>query len=164
MKIPQSLRAKVGGKMRKALMSTVICVSVFCLSFESIAATSVLTAENSKTAHRKTVKTKKYKKTKKYRKYSNRRWRRYQARVRRYRALQARRRALRARQLRVAVAAVDPSSQLLPWGQPVPAGWRRNPAKGGEVTFSVDEGRGSAAISVVGNATGETVDFGRHRK
>lgn len=126
---------------------------------------------------------KKYKKHKKYRKYSKRWWRQYRARMKRKRALQARRRALRLRQLRLAkkargndkaarprVTAVskpkadtDSSSSLLPSGQAAPSGWRKSGSSGSEVLFSVDEGRGSAAISVVGPAMGETVDTGRNR-
>jgi hypothetical protein len=124
---------------------------------------------------------KKYKKHKKYKKYSKRWWRQYRARMKRKRALQARRRAMRLRQLRLArmrknrnrpakpvVAAKakpapESSVAMLPSGQAAPAGWKRNAASSSEVSFSVDNGNGSAAISVVGPATGETVDTGRHR-
>ena len=128
-------------------------------------------------------KTKKYRKHKKPKKYSKRWWRQYRARMKRKRALQARRRALRLRQLRLArklgrgngkrmtkpvVAAkqkaVEPAAvAMLPSGHAAPASWRRGPSTGGEVNFSVDNGNGSASISVVGPATGETVDSGRHR-
>ncbi|HKX82864.1 MAG TPA: hypothetical protein VJL58_01475, partial [Pyrinomonadaceae bacterium] len=123
---------------------------------------------------------KKYKKHKKYRKYSKRWWRQYRAAQRRKRALQARRRALRLRQLRLARArsnnkAVRPrvasvtkpkeetnsASSLLPSGEAAPTGWRRSGSTGSEVQFAVDGG--SAAISVVGPAMGETVDTGRNR-
>lgn len=126
---------------------------------------------------------KKYKHHKKYKKYSKRWWRQYRARMKRKRALQARRRAMRLRQLRLArarkrstgnrvakpvVAAkpksvVDNSVAMLPSGHAAPAGWRPGPSTGGEVNFSVDNGNGSASISVVGPATGETVDTGRTR-
>ena len=149
--------------MRRALMSALLCVSLLCLSFESIAATFVLDNENVGTAHRKVSKTKKYKKVRKHRRHSDRRWRRYYARVRRHRALQARRRALRPRQIRIAAAPVDPGSSMLPYDHETPAGWRRSGAKNGEAVFSVDDGRGSAMITVVGNATGVTVDSGRHQ-
>ena len=126
-------------------------------------------------------KTRKYKRHKKYKKYSKRWWRQYRARMKRKRALQARRRAMRLRQLRLArkrangnrrsapvvakvkPASVDNSPAMLPSGQVAPAGWRRGASTGGEVNFSVDNGNGSASISVVGPATGETVDTGRHR-
>ena len=101
--------------------------------------------------------------------------------MKRKRALQARRRAMRLRQLRLArkrgsgnrstkpvVAKIsapveDAKTALLPSGQAAPAGWKRGSATGGEINFSVDNGNGSASISVVGPATGETVDKGRHR-
>ena len=129
-------------------------------------------------------KSRKYKKHKKYKKYSKRWWRQYRARMKRKRALQARRRAMRLRQLRMArkyghgkrttkskpVVAAKPTSApepqtaaLLPSGQAAPAGWKRGNSSSGEVNFSVDNGNGSASISVVGPATGETVDSGRHR-
>ena len=125
---------------------------------------------------------KKYKKHKKYKKYSKRWWRQYRARMKRKRALQARRRAMRLRQLRLArkrgtgnrvakrVVAAKPKSvvvensvAMLPSGQAAPAGWRRGPSTSGEVNFSLDNGNGSASISVVGPATGETVNTGRSR-
>ena len=125
---------------------------------------------------------KKYKKHKKYKKYSKRWWRQYRARMKRKRALQARRRAMRLRQLRLArmrknrnrpakpvvaakakPAAADTAAAMLPSGQAAPAGWRRSAATSSEVSFSVDNGNGSAAISIVGPATGETVDTGRNR-
>jgi hypothetical protein len=126
--------------------------------------------------------TKKYKKQKKYKKYSKRWWRQYHARMNRKRALQARRRAMRLHQLRLArksgtanrtakpvvaskakpAAAENPVS-MLPSGQAAPAGWKRAASSSSEVNFSVDNGNGSASISVVGPATGETVDTGRNR-
>src|SRR5687767_13454665 len=130
-------------------------------------------------------KSKKYKKQKRYKKYSKRWWRQYRARMKRKRALQARRRAMRLRQLRLArkhgrgkgkrvvrpvVAAksiVKPVQEstvaMLPSGHAAPSGWRRGASTSGEVNFSVDNGNGSASISVVGPATGETVDTGRNR-
>jgi hypothetical protein len=128
-------------------------------------------------------KSRKYKKQKRYKKYSKRWWRQYRARMKRKRALQARRRAMRLRQLRLArkrgtirrkrsvkpVVAANPKSAqettvaLLPSGHAAPAGWRRGASTSGEVSFSVDNGNGSASISVVGPATGATVDSGRQR-
>jgi hypothetical protein len=52
---------------------------------------------------------------------------------------------------------------MLPSGHTAPAGWRPGASTSGEVNFSVDNGNGSASISVVGPATGETVDSGRQR-
>ena len=125
---------------------------------------------------------KKYKKHKKYKKYSKRWWRQYRARMKRKRALQARRRAMRLRQLRLArlhktrnrpakpvvaakakPAAAESSVAMLPSGQAAPTGWKRSASTSSEVSFSVDNGNGSAAISIVGPATGDTVDSGRNR-
>jgi len=117
---------------------------------------------------------------KKYKKYSKQWWRQYRAQQRRKKAMQARRRALRLRQIRLAkvrrvsqprvaaatkpVTADKPSSTaMLPSGQTAPAGWQPGSQSGSEVMFSVDGGRGTAAISVVGPANGETVDTGRNR-
>jgi hypothetical protein len=122
-------------------------------------------------------KSKKYNKQKKYKKYSKRWWKQYRARMKRKRALQARRRAMRLRQLRlakkngadkkpvVAKSAPVPEAKtaVLPSGQAAPNGWKRGDSSTGEVNFSVDNGNGSASISVVGPATGDTVDTGRHR-
>ena len=125
---------------------------------------------------------KKYKKHKKYKKYSKRWWRQYRARMKRKRALQARRRSMRLRQLRLArlhknrnrpakpvvagkakPATAESSVAMLPSGQAAPTGWKRSASTNSEVSFSVDNGNGSAAISIVGPATGETVDSGRNR-
>ncbi|NOT48765.1 MAG: hypothetical protein HOP17_13575 [Acidobacteria bacterium] len=120
------------------------------------------------------------KKQKKYKKYSKRWWRQYRANLRRKKALQARRRNMRLRQLRLArlrsndtakpqptVAKTKPVEEkapsLLPSGEAAPSGWKRSQASGSELQFSVDGGNGSAAISVVGPAMGESVDAGRTR-
>ncbi len=131
-------------------------------------------------------KAKKYKKSqKKYKKYSKRWWRQYRARVRRNKAVQARRRALRLRQIRLARLAApqnngipmppplkmrrveDQTSALLPSGEAAPKGWRRGQSSGSELQFRVDNGSGSeigsAAISIVGPATGESLNTGRNR-
>ncbi len=118
---------------------------------------------------------------KKYKKYSKQWWRQYRAQQRRKKAMQARRRALRLRQMRLArvrraqkpqprvAAATKPvtpeksSVAMLPSGQTAPAGWQPGSQTNSEVLFSVDGGRGTAAISVVGPANGETVDTGRNR-
>ena len=130
-------------------------------------------------------KAKRYKKSqKKYKKYSKRWWRRYRAQQRRRKAFQARRRALRLRQMRLARLRVpqntnpippppkmkpvaDRTSALLPSGEAAPKGWRRGQSSGSELQFRVDNGSGSeigsAAISIVGPATGESINIGRNR-
>lgn len=125
-------------------------------------------------------KSKRYKKKqKRYKKYSKSWWRQYRAGVRRKKALQARRRAMRLRQIRLAkqrgeetptqtaVAKNKPVEEktpsLLPSGDAAPAGWKKSQATGSELQFSVDGGNGSAAISVVGPATGDSSDAGRSR-
>lgn len=126
-------------------------------------------------------KTKRYKKKqRKYKKYSKRWWRQYRANLRRKRALQARRRAMRLRQLRLArmrkantptpqpktaktTTPEDKSVAMLPSGEAAPSGWKKSQTSGGELQFSVDGGNGTAAISVVGPAMGESVDTGRNR-
>ena len=122
-------------------------------------------------------KVKTYKKHK-YKKYSKKWWRQYRAQQRRKRALAARRRALRLHQLRLAKAAAETGKippppalktvkkteepvTMLPSGEAAPRGWKRSVVNGGELVFRVDNASGaqvgSAAISVVGPAMGETV-------
>lgn len=126
----------------------------------------------------------KQKKYKKYKKYSKGWWRQYRARQRKKKAVAARRRALRLRQIRlararaaqngdrqrVAVAAKTVESRtpaILPSGAPAPKGWVNDQTTNSELQFRVDDSSGSqigsAAISVVGQATGDTVDTGRNR-
>jgi hypothetical protein len=128
-------------------------------------------------------KTKRYKKKKprKYKKYSKGWWRQYRARMKRKKALQARKRALRLRQLRLAKAAKasDPkakkteakptadtqSTALLPSGQAAPKGWKAAKSSPGELLFQIDGSSGSigsASISVVGPAMGDSVNAGRN--
>jgi hypothetical protein len=122
-------------------------------------------------------KTKRYKK-KKYKKYSKAWWRQYRAQQRRNRAMQARRRALRLQQLRMArrnaaanknlaaantAPVAEKGKAMLPSGEPAPSGWQSGSLSGNEVQFSVDNGRGTASISVVGPATGETIANGRNQ-
>jgi hypothetical protein len=131
-------------------------------------------------------KSKRYKKKprKKYKKYSKRWWRQYRARMKRKRALQARRRALRLRRLRLAKlrrAKMQPRAKrtnpksasnsssakaVLPSGQAAPNGWLPGSSTSGEIQFRIDNGRGSeigsASISVVGPAMGQTVSSGRN--
>lgn len=127
-------------------------------------------------------KSKRYKKKqRKYKKYSKAWWRQYRSSQRRKKALQARRRAMRLRQLRLAkvnktgeakpekstsaktTGTDDKAVAMLPSGDAAPAGWKRSQASSGELQFSVDGGNGSAAISVLGPATGDSVDSGRNR-
>jgi hypothetical protein len=120
-------------------------------------------------------KTKRYKKKpRKYKKYSKAWWKQYRARMKKKRAMQARKRALRLRQLRLAKAAesADPkaknnaakpssSASLLPSGQAAPQGWQAASSTPGELQFRID-GAGSASISVVGPAMGESVNGSRN--
>lgn len=128
-------------------------------------------------------KSKRYKKKqKRYKKYSKRWWRQYRANLRRKRALQARRRAMRLRQLRLArtrktnspeaqpktakaapAVTEDKSTAMLPSGEAAPTGWKKGQTSGSELQFSVDGGNGTAAISVVGPAMGDSIDGGRNR-
>lgn len=116
-------------------------------------------------------------------KYSKRWWALYRAQERRKKLNAKRRRSLRLRQIRFAgvrkastsapralTAAKtktgpveSQTSAMLPSGQTAPSGWQPGSQSGSEVQFSVDGGRGTAAISVVGPANGETVDTGRNR-
>ena len=129
-------------------------------------------------------KSKRYKKKERrwkgVKKYSKRWWQLYRAQERRKKSLAYRRRQLRLRQLRlarlkqgeakpekaVAAKANAPDGKsvaMLPSGQPAPASWKRGDATGAELQFSVDGGNGSAAISVVGPAMGESMATGRNR-
>jgi hypothetical protein len=123
-------------------------------------------------------KTRKYKKKRYWRgvkKYSKRWWQLYRAQERRKKANARRRRALRLRQMRLAkareasnssskaVAAANPkASVVLPSGEKAPGSWQASDSTGSEVRFKVDNA-GSAAISVLGPATGESVSTGRHQ-
>ncbi len=116
-------------------------------------------------------------------KYSKRWWQLYRAQERRKHALAAKRRALRLRQIRLArvqkektekpeaVAAekrATPAPKpvakaILPSGEEAPAGWKPSQSSSSELQFSVDGGNGTAAISVVGPAVGESIDAGRNQ-
>jgi hypothetical protein len=123
---------------------------------------------------------------KKYKKYSRAWWRQYHARMKRKRAMQARKRALRLKRLRLARAAAkarangqkptvakvkkntsSPSPAVLPSGDPAPAGWRSAQVSPAELQFRVDNSAGdqvgSASISVVGPAMGDSSGYGRNR-
>ena len=119
-----------------------------------------------------------------YKKYSKRWWRQYHARQRRHKALVARSRALRLRQLRLAKAAQESkaavstdkkvmvktsapeTAALLPSGEEAPRGWKKGSSTAGEIQFRVDDATGaqvgSASLTVVGPATGETREVGRN--
>jgi hypothetical protein len=144
-----------------------------------------LATDYAEAGSRKYRKGKKYKKVKRYKKYSKGWWRQYRARQKRKRALAARRRALRLRQIRLArarraegngdrtrvVAVKKPvetaAPALLPSGAPAPQGWVSDQVSANELQFRVADGAGStlgsASISVVGSASGDTVDTGRNR-
>jgi len=118
-----------------------------------------------------------------YKKYSKGWWRQYHARMRRRQALNARSRALRLKQLRLDQAAKDSkaagtdkkvmvktsapeTAALLPSGEEAPRGWKKGSATAGEIQFRVDDPSGaqvgSASLTVVGPATGETRELGRN--
>lgn len=131
-------------------------------------------------------KKRKYRKqTKKYKKYSRAWWRQYRARMKRKRAMQARKRALRLRQLRLARAAAkaratgkksavvkvkkntSAAPAVLPSGDPAPAGWKQAQTSPAELQFRVDNSAGdqigSASISVVGPAMGDSSSYNRSK-
>jgi hypothetical protein len=125
----------------------------------------------------------KQRKAKKYKKYSRAWWRQYRARMKRKKAMQARKRALRLRRMRLARTAVkarangekptvakmkkttSSSAAVLPSGDPAPAGWRPAQTSPAELQFRVDNSAGdqvgSASISVVGPAMGDSSSFNR---
>lgn len=132
------------------------------------------------------AKTRKYKKKRNWKgvkKYSKRWWQLYRAQERRKKTLAARRRALRLRQMRMAkareatndgskaIAAARPKADsstavVLPSGERAPSSWQAADSNGSEVRFRVDNGQGgegSAAISVIGPAMGDSVSEGRHQ-
>lgn len=129
-----------------------------------------------------------HKKHKKFKKYSKSWWRAYHRRQHRNRALAARKRALRLRQATLArqssgnavqmvgsvgdksrrqpAAKENISAAVLPSGENAPAGWKRDQNSKSAVQFRVDDGGnqiGSAAISVVGPATGADSDGFRNK-
>ena len=148
-----------------------------------------LATETTEAGPRQTHKYRKHRKHRRAKWHSKRWWRQYHARMRKRRALARRRRALRLRQLRLArarrmqrangVKAVkkdivktsapqEPAGPaLLPSGEIAPASWRRGSSTPGELRFGVVDSSGqqvgSASISVVGPAMGETIGVGRNR-
>lgn len=110
-------------------------------------------------------------------KYSKRWWQLYRAQERRKKAMAARRRSLRLRQMRLAetkseqsnsTAAVKPAAAkaeetaILPSGQAAPKGWSQGNSTNSELQFRVDN-VGTASISVVGPAMGDSAGRGRNR-
>ena len=136
-----------------------------------------------------TQKSRRYKKKERswkgVKKYSKRWWQLYRAQERRKKEVAARKRSLRLRQLRlekareaelaqnnaenaVGTAEKKEPAAVLPTGEKAPEGWKPEDASNGEVQFRVagssgDE-VGSASISVVGPATGETEVRGRQTR
>lgn len=120
----------------------------------------------------------------KYKKYSKAWWRSLHNHNRKKRAKMARLRRVRLHRIRVeqakgtnpagapskstiakSVVSHPESMSLLPSGEPAPISWKRSAATAGELLFRVDNSSGaqigSAAISVVGPAMGETAERGR---
>ncbi len=111
-----------------------------------------------------------------YKKYSKKWWRNYRARQRKRSASRRYQRSLRLRQLRLArqraarnsstpVASSLPlrsttKRSVLPSGQPAPQAWNVSDSTSSELKFRVDDSAGSqvgsASISVVGPAVGES--------
>jgi hypothetical protein len=143
-----------------------------------------LATETTEAGPRKHRKYKRHHKKHHYKKYSRAWWRQYHARQRRKKQLAARRRALRLHQLRLAkvhkvgdkngkkttakatpAKAEDTSVSMLPGGETAPQGWKRSSSSNAELQFRVDNASGaqigSAAISVVGPAMGESGERGR---
>lgn len=124
-------------------------------------------------------KKKRKKQVKKYKKYSKGWWRQYRVKMKKKRQIAARKRALRLRQIRLARKRVAERSTpmakpakprtpmaapstitALPSGDPAPAGWSASVSTPAELKFRVDNSAGdqvgSASISVVGPAVGES--------
>lgn len=120
-------------------------------------------------------------KQKRYKKYSKKWWRQYRARQKKRRALQARKRSLRLRQLRLARAAAAGSpesvvavktkttvkSASIPAGGSAPDSWKPSQNSASELQFRVDDSAGSqvgsASISVVGPAVGDSMASGQNK-
>ena len=123
-------------------------------------------------------KKKRKKQVKKYKKYSKGWWRQYRVKMKKKRQIAARKRALRLRQLRLArkraaerrtpvaksasvkTPKVETKAAVLPSGDQAPAGWSASVSTPAELKFRVDNSAGdqvgSASISVVGPAVGES--------
>ena len=146
-----------------------------------------LATENTEAGPHKLKKNKKQKRGwKGVKKYSKRWWQLYRAQERRKKALAKKRRALRLRQMRLANArAVErppvtcttskptpraktrETPAALPSGDPAPNGWTASQSSPAELQFRVDNSAGdqvgSASISVVGPAQGQSNDSGRSK-
>ena len=123
-------------------------------------------------------KKKRKKQVKKYKKYSKGWWRQYRVKMKKKRQIAARKRALRLRHLRLArkraaerrtpvaksasvkTPKVETKAAVLPSGDQAPAGWSASVSTPAELKFRVDNSAGdqvgSASISVVGPAVGES--------
>ena len=123
-------------------------------------------------------KKKRKKQVKKYKKYSKGWWRQYRVKMKKKRQIAARKRAIRLRQLRLArkraaerrtpvaksasvkTPKVETKAAVLPSGDQAPAGWSASVSTPAELKFRVDNSAGdqvgSASISVVGPAVGES--------
>ncbi|MCC6825774.1 MAG: hypothetical protein IT172_08535 [Acidobacteria bacterium] len=124
---------------------------------------------------------KKHRKVKRYRKYSKAWWRQYRAKQRKRAAARKKARALRLRQLRLARAAAASNrpetrstkppkaakAAKLPNGKSAPEGWTASSSSPAELRFRVEDSAGSqvgnASISVIGPATGESVNTPRQK-
>ena len=136
-----------------------------------------LSTDNTEAGPRKQRKQRKH-----YKKYSKKWWRQYRARQARRKSMQARTRALRLRQIRLAkirrnantenaVATApkrsDKTGSVQPKQANSPAMMNVAQSPNGDVRFRVDDSAGSqvgsASISVVGPAVGETTIDGRNK-
>lgn len=138
-----------------------------------------LATDTAEAGPRAKKKKKQRKQAKKHKKYSRAWWRQYNARKKRVRAQQARNRKLRLRQARNTAArnaranntvAAQRAATPRPVASPVestPKGWKPAQQTPAELQFRVDNTSGdqvgSASISVVGPAVGQTVSTGNQR-
>jgi hypothetical protein len=139
-----------------------------------------LSTENAEAGPSKTKRYKKKREWKGVKKYSKRWWQLYRAQERRKKQRAQSSRALRLRQIRLArarqlreasegqkTAPTAKKAAVLPTGDPAPKSWTPAESSNTEVKFRVAGASGSevgsASISVVGPATGETVADGRNR-
>ncbi len=112
----------------------------------------------------------KAKKQKRYKKYSKKWWQQYRARQKKRRALQARNRSLRLRQLRLARAAGSSNGEVATKAKTSSKSatpnnsWKPSQKSPSELQFRVDDSAGSqvgsASISVVGPAVGDSMTVG----
>lgn len=120
------------------------------------------------------------KRKKRVKRYSKRWWKAYRARKQKRQATNRRKRSLRLRQIRLAkrngvikrerYAETDASAKprpqktaMLPTGEKAPVNWTNAQSTKSEARFDVNDGNGSASISVVGPAVGEDSDRPRNK-